>query len=206
MTDNTLLERVRNLLAKAEDDSVIPAEAEALTAKAAERMARYGAFAHDPASGSRSRARSAPAMLVASGPGRVVSLDRGEACGVGVGLADGRLVVRLAGPGCLSLGDERLPARIAGGEDVLPGSFLCPQRGLQVVVLNHICWVCLGPFPEAVLVAGYVSASHFRRVLGFPGLNVGPAFGSFLCLLGCVIRAGVHAVAVFHVGSWTWNP
>jgi Protein of unknown function (DUF2786) len=38
----SLLERVRKLLAKAEDDSVTPAEAEALTAKAAELMARYG--------------------------------------------------------------------------------------------------------------------------------------------------------------------
>jgi hypothetical protein len=37
-----LLERVRKLLAKAEDDSVTPAEAEALTGKAAELMARYG--------------------------------------------------------------------------------------------------------------------------------------------------------------------
>jgi hypothetical protein len=42
MTDNSLLERVRKLLAKAEDDGVTPAEAEALTAKAAELMARYG--------------------------------------------------------------------------------------------------------------------------------------------------------------------
>src|ERR1700759_547931 len=40
--DPNLLERVRKLLAKAEDDSVTPAEAEALTAKAAELMARYG--------------------------------------------------------------------------------------------------------------------------------------------------------------------
>ncbi len=37
-----LLERVRKLLAKAEDGSVTPAEAEALTGKAAELMARYG--------------------------------------------------------------------------------------------------------------------------------------------------------------------
>jgi hypothetical protein len=37
-----LLERVRKLLAKAEDSSVTPAEAEALTGKAAELMARYG--------------------------------------------------------------------------------------------------------------------------------------------------------------------
>jgi len=37
-----LLERVRKLLAKAEDEAVTPAEAEALTAKAAELMARYG--------------------------------------------------------------------------------------------------------------------------------------------------------------------
>jgi hypothetical protein len=37
-----LLDRVRKLLAKAEDDGVTPAEAEALTAKAAELMARYG--------------------------------------------------------------------------------------------------------------------------------------------------------------------
>ena len=38
----TLLERVRKLLAKAEAEGVTPAEAEALTAKAAELMARYG--------------------------------------------------------------------------------------------------------------------------------------------------------------------
>jgi hypothetical protein len=37
-----LLDRVRKLLAKAEDESCTPPEAEALTAKAAELMARYG--------------------------------------------------------------------------------------------------------------------------------------------------------------------
>jgi hypothetical protein len=37
-----LLDRVRKLLAKAEDESCTPAEAEALTKKAAELMARYG--------------------------------------------------------------------------------------------------------------------------------------------------------------------
>jgi hypothetical protein len=37
-----LLDRVRKLLAKAEDDGVTPAEAQALTAKAAELMAKYG--------------------------------------------------------------------------------------------------------------------------------------------------------------------
>jgi hypothetical protein len=37
-----LLDRVRKLLAKAEAEGVTPAEAEALTAKAAELMARYG--------------------------------------------------------------------------------------------------------------------------------------------------------------------
>ncbi len=41
-SDKTLLERVRKLLAKAEAAGVTPAEAEALTAKAAELMARYG--------------------------------------------------------------------------------------------------------------------------------------------------------------------
>ena len=41
-SDNALLERVRKLLAKAEAEGVTPAEAEALTAKAAELMARYG--------------------------------------------------------------------------------------------------------------------------------------------------------------------
>lgn len=39
---NDLLDRVRKLLAKAEDESCPAAEAEALTAKAAELMARYG--------------------------------------------------------------------------------------------------------------------------------------------------------------------
>ena len=40
--DGSLLDRVRKLLAKAEDEGCSPAEAEALTAKAAELMARYG--------------------------------------------------------------------------------------------------------------------------------------------------------------------
>src|SRR5580698_11458179 len=40
--DNNLLDRVRKLLTKAEDEGCSPAEAEALTAKAAELMARYG--------------------------------------------------------------------------------------------------------------------------------------------------------------------
>ena len=40
--DADLLDRVRKLLAKAEDEGCTPAEAEALTAKAAELMARYG--------------------------------------------------------------------------------------------------------------------------------------------------------------------
>jgi Protein of unknown function (DUF2786) len=39
---NDLLDRVRKLLAKAEDEGCTPAEAEALTGKAAELMARYG--------------------------------------------------------------------------------------------------------------------------------------------------------------------
>jgi hypothetical protein len=41
-TPDKLLDRVRKLLAKAEDESVTPPEAEALTAKAAELMAKYG--------------------------------------------------------------------------------------------------------------------------------------------------------------------
>src|SRR6201988_2082599 len=39
---SALLDRVRKLLAKAEDESVTPPEAQALTAKAAELMAKYG--------------------------------------------------------------------------------------------------------------------------------------------------------------------
>jgi hypothetical protein len=39
-SNNALLERVRKLLAKAESAGVTPAEAEALTAKAAQLMAR----------------------------------------------------------------------------------------------------------------------------------------------------------------------
>ena len=41
-SNNALLERVRKLLAKAESAGVTGPEAEALTAKAAELMARYG--------------------------------------------------------------------------------------------------------------------------------------------------------------------
>ena len=40
--ETDLLDRVRKLLAKAEDEGCTPAEAEALTGKAAELMARYG--------------------------------------------------------------------------------------------------------------------------------------------------------------------
>ena len=40
--NNELLDRVRKLLSKAEDEGCTPHEAEALTAKAAELMARYG--------------------------------------------------------------------------------------------------------------------------------------------------------------------
>jgi Protein of unknown function (DUF2786) len=40
--DTATLEKVRKLLAMAEDPSVTPAEAEAFTAKASEKMARYG--------------------------------------------------------------------------------------------------------------------------------------------------------------------
>jgi len=42
MTDDTLLARVRKLLAKAEDPACTPAEAEAFTAKAAQLIAKYG--------------------------------------------------------------------------------------------------------------------------------------------------------------------
>jgi hypothetical protein len=42
LVDADLLDRVRKLLTKAEDEGCSPAEAEALTAKAAELMARYG--------------------------------------------------------------------------------------------------------------------------------------------------------------------
>jgi hypothetical protein len=42
LVDADLLDRVRKLLAKAEDEGCSPAEAEALTAKAADLMARYG--------------------------------------------------------------------------------------------------------------------------------------------------------------------
>ena len=41
-TDNPLLARVRKLLAKAEAEGTTPDEAQSLTAKAAELMARYG--------------------------------------------------------------------------------------------------------------------------------------------------------------------
>jgi len=41
-TPDDMLSRIRKLLAKAEDESCTPEEAEALTAKAAELMARYG--------------------------------------------------------------------------------------------------------------------------------------------------------------------
>jgi hypothetical protein len=56
-----MLDRIRKLLAQAEDDSVTTAEAEAFTAKAAELMARYGIDR---------------AMLAAEQPGTDVPADR----------------------------------------------------------------------------------------------------------------------------------
>ena len=41
-TPDDMLSRIRKLLAKAEDEACTPGEAEALTAKAADLMARYG--------------------------------------------------------------------------------------------------------------------------------------------------------------------
>ena len=65
-SDEDLLDRVRKLLAKAEDESVTPAEAEALTGKAAELMARYGI----------DRARLGAARLETDAPtDKIVTLD-----------------------------------------------------------------------------------------------------------------------------------
>ena len=63
---SALLDRVRKLLAKAEAEGVTPPEAEALTAKAAELMARYGI----------DRARLAAARPDTDRPGsRVIDID-----------------------------------------------------------------------------------------------------------------------------------
>ena len=63
---SALLDRVRKLLAKAEAEGVTPPEAEALTAKAAELMARYGI----------DRARLAAARPETDRPGsRVIDID-----------------------------------------------------------------------------------------------------------------------------------
>jgi hypothetical protein len=63
---SALLDRVRKLLAKAEAEGVTPPEAEALTAKAAELMARYGI----------DRARLAASRPETDRPGsRVIDID-----------------------------------------------------------------------------------------------------------------------------------
>jgi hypothetical protein len=63
---SALLDRVRKLLAKAEDEGVTPPEAEALTAKAAELMARYGI----------DRARLAASRPETDRPGsRIIDID-----------------------------------------------------------------------------------------------------------------------------------
>ncbi|HMD23265.1 MAG TPA: DUF2786 domain-containing protein, partial [Streptosporangiaceae bacterium] len=63
---SALLNRVRKLLAKAEAEGVTPPEAEALTAKAAELMARYGI----------DRARLAASRPETDRPGsRVIDID-----------------------------------------------------------------------------------------------------------------------------------
>jgi hypothetical protein len=92
-----LLDRVRKLLAKAEDESVTPPEAQALTAKAAELMAKYGI----------DRALLAADRPETDQPGnRVLDIDNPWArvkahllCGLGSSLRCQCILLSSAGPG-----------------------------------------------------------------------------------------------------------
>ena len=92
-----LLDRVRKLLAKAEDESVTPPEAQALTAKAAELMAKYGI----------DRALLAADRPETDLPGsRVLDIDNPWArvkahllCGLGSALRCQCVMLTAAGPG-----------------------------------------------------------------------------------------------------------
>ena len=97
---SALLDRVRKLLAKAEAEGVTPPEAEALTAKAAELMARYGI----------DRARLAATRPDSDRPGsRVIDIDNPWA------QVRAHLLAGLAGAmrcQCVLLGTSRPGARI----------------------------------------------------------------------------------------------
>ncbi len=97
---SALLDRVRKLLAKAEAEGVTPPEAEALTAKAAELMARYGI----------DRARLAVTRPDSDRPGsRIIDIDNPWA------QVRGHLLAGLAGAmrcQCVLLGTTRPGARI----------------------------------------------------------------------------------------------
>ena len=93
-----LLARVRKLLAKAEDEGVTPAEAQALTAKAAELMAKYGidrALLAASAAGDRPAGRPGDRRRQPVGPGQGASAVR-----AGRGAALPVRILPLHGPGC----------------------------------------------------------------------------------------------------------
>ena len=135
---SALLDRVRKLLAKAEAEGVTPPEAEALTAKAAELMARYGidrarlaadAARHRPAGQPHHRHR----QPVGAGPGAPAGrAGRGHALPVRpaqhdqAGRAHPRVRLRL-GPGA-----GRHPVHLAAAADgARPDRGGGPGRGAQ---------------------------------------------------------------------------
>ncbi len=92
-----LLDRVRKLLVKAEDESVTPHEAEALTAKAAELMAKYGIDRALLAADRPETDQPADRMLDIPNPWARVKAHL--LCGLGSALRCQAILLPAAGPG-----------------------------------------------------------------------------------------------------------
>jgi hypothetical protein len=97
-SDKALLERVRKLLAKAEAVGVTPAEAQALTAKAAELMARYGIDRALLAAGRPETDR--PADRVIDIPNPWARIQAHLLCGLASALRCQCVILPSGGPGC----------------------------------------------------------------------------------------------------------
>jgi hypothetical protein len=96
-SDNVLLHRVRKLLAKAEAEGVTPAEAEALTAKAADLMAKYGI---DRALLAADRPETdRPASRIIDVPGPWARVRAHLLCGLGSAMRCQCILLAASGPG-----------------------------------------------------------------------------------------------------------
>ncbi len=153
---NALLDRVRKLLAKAEAEGVTPPEAEALTAKAAELMARYGI----------DRARLAATRPDTDRPGsRIIDIDNPWA------QVRAHLLAGLAGAmrcQCVLLSTSRPGARIH------IFGYVCDLERVDILYTSLLLQMAHG-LTTTVVPVGVRSTRAWRRswLLGFVTAVIG---------------------------------